>query len=196
MQMSFHRVAGRAVAAFAVVATLMLIGAAPASADDSQTWLNSVFGSPSSSSASRATTPSRRATRASRTAASEDRPARRTRTRTASRPDSDWRPTRSGGIAWVANSGCLNSTLRGVISDVAARFGSVRVSSTCRSAGHNARIGGAKRSYHLTGDAADFRVSGNVSAVYSFLRSNGSVGGLKHYGGGLFHIDNGPSRPF
>jgi hypothetical protein len=26
------------------------------------------------------------------------------------------------------------------------------------------------------------------------LRSNGSVGGLKHYGGGLFHIDNGARR--
>jgi hypothetical protein len=28
----------------------------------------------------------------------------------------------------------------------------------------------------------------------AFLRSHGSVGGLKHYGGGLFHIDSGPRR--
>ena len=70
----------------------------------------------------------------------------------------------------------------------------MRVNSTCRSHGHNARVGGAPKSYHLSGDAADFRVFGNVSATYSFLQSR--VGGLKHYGGGLFHIDTGPRRSF
>lgn len=98
-----------------------------------------------------------------------------------------------GGIRWAANSGCLDSRLRAVIAHVAANFGSVRVSSTCRSHRHNRRVGGARRSYHLTGSAADFRVFGNVKAAMAYLR--GTVGGLKHYGGGLFHIDTGPRRP-
>ncbi|MCL4767520.1 MAG: DUF882 domain-containing protein [Hyphomicrobiaceae bacterium] len=98
------------------------------------------------------------------------------------------------GIRWVANSGCLADSLRAVIAGVAASFGSVRISSTCRSHSHNRRVGGARRSYHLTGNAADFRVFGNVPATLAYLR--GRVGGLKHYGGGLFHIDTGPRRQF
>ena len=30
--------------------------------------------------------------------------------------------------------------------------------------------------------------------VLSFLKANKRVGGLKHYGGGAFHIDTGPRR--
>lgn len=101
--------------------------------------------------------------------------------------------TGGGNVRWVANSSCLDSSLRSVIAHVAANFGSVRVSSTCRSHKHNRRVGGARRSYHLTGSAADFRVFGNVKATMAYLRS--AVGGLKHYGGGLFHIDTGPRRP-
>ena len=98
-----------------------------------------------------------------------------------------------GGIRWAANSGCLDSGLRAVLS-AAAAYGSITVNSTCRSHSHNRRVGGAKRSKHLTGDAVDFRVHGNAGAVLAYLRSSGSVGGLKHYGGGLFHIDNGERR--
>ena len=97
-----------------------------------------------------------------------------------------------GGIRWVASSGCLNGTLRGVLAQVAARFGAVTVNSTCRSRRHNARVGGATRSMHLTGDAADFRIRGNWGAASGFIRS--LVGGFKHYGGGLFHIDTGSRR--
>ncbi len=97
-----------------------------------------------------------------------------------------------GGIRWVAKSSCLNGSLRGVIAQVAARFGSVTVNSTCRSRRHNARVGGASRSMHLTGNAADFRVHGSWGAASSFIRS--LVGGFKHYGGGLFHIDTGTRR--
>lgn len=99
-----------------------------------------------------------------------------------------------GNVIWQASAGCLNGTLRSIISEVASRA-TVRVNSTCRDHGHNASVGGAKKSYHLSGDAVDFRVlSGNTSAVYAYLRSNSSVGGLKHYGGGLFHVDTGPRR--
>lgn len=99
-----------------------------------------------------------------------------------------------GGIRWAASSGCLNGALRSVVAQVAANYGSVTVNSTCRSRGHNARVGGARKSHHLTGNAVDFRVRGNIRGAYAFLRSSGSVGGIKHYGGGLFHIDTGARR--
>ncbi len=100
----------------------------------------------------------------------------------------------SGGVRWSASQGCLNASLRGVIYQVASKFGSVRVNSTCRSSARNRRAGGARRSHHLSGNAVDFRVSGNVRAVSAYLRSHGSVGGIKHYGGGRFHIDTGQRR--
>ena len=102
-------------------------------------------------------------------------------------------PSITGGVRWAASSSCLNSTLRSVVAAMAS-FGSVTVNSTCRSRSRNARVGGARHSYHLGGNAADFRVRGNVRAAFSYLRSSGSVGGIKHYGGGLFHIDTGPRR--
>ena len=95
-------------------------------------------------------------------------------------------------IRWAANAQCLASSLRTVIAHIAANYGSVRVSSTCRGHERNRRVGGARRSYHLSGNAADFRVFGNVRAALAYLRT--AVGGLKHYGGGLFHIDTGPRR--
>jgi hypothetical protein len=100
----------------------------------------------------------------------------------------------AGNVSWVASAACLESSLRGVIVNIASSYGPVRVSSTCRSSSRNRSVGGAGKSYHLTGNAADFRVFAAVSSVYASLRSNGSVGGLKHYGGGLFHIDTGPRR--
>lgn len=100
-----------------------------------------------------------------------------------------------GGIAWRASSACLASNLRAVVASVAARFGHVTVNSTCRSASHNRRVGGARRSWHLTGNAVDFRVRGaRIAQVAGYLRS--LSGGYRHYGGGLFHIDNGPKRTF
>ncbi len=98
----------------------------------------------------------------------------------------------SDKVRYVASSGCLSSNLSGVISSVSA-YGSVTVSSTCRSHSHNASVGGAPKSHHLTGDAADFRVHGNYEAAYAHLRSIHG-GAVHHYGGGLFHIDNGEKR--
>jgi hypothetical protein len=106
----------------------------------------------------------------------------------------DQPPLTGGHINWVASASCLASRLRAVLVEVAATFGPVRVNSTCRSPRHNARVGGAPRSYHLTGSAADFRVSGHFRQVLAFLRAKRTVGGLKHYGGGVFHIDTGPRR--
>lgn len=99
-----------------------------------------------------------------------------------------------GGVRWVASSGCLNSRLKSVVYQVAAKFGPVTVSSTCRSKGRNRRVGGARKSWHLKGAAVDFRVHSNYRAAYAYLKSHGSIGGYKHYGGGLFHVDVGPRR--
>ena len=103
---------------------------------------------------------------------------------------------RSGDITWQASAGCVPSQLRGVLNDLASSFGPVRVTSTCRSQSANRAAGGASKSYHLSGEAVDFRVAGNTGAVQSYLARHASVGGLKHYGGGLFHIDTGPRRTF
>jgi uncharacterized protein YcbK (DUF882 family) len=104
-------------------------------------------------------------------------------------------PSLSGvPIRWVASPDCLAMPLRTVLVEIAQSFGHLQVNSTCRSPTHNARVGGAKRSFHLTGNAADFRVSSSPQAVLAFLRARRDVGGLKHYGGGLFHIDTGPRR--
>jgi uncharacterized protein YcbK (DUF882 family) len=97
-------------------------------------------------------------------------------------------------VRWNASPACLNSSLRRVVGEIAAYFGAVTVNSTCRSHSHNARVGGAKQSHHLTGNAADFRISADTRRVLAFLSSHRSVGGLKHYGGGVFHIDTGPRR--
>ena len=100
-----------------------------------------------------------------------------------------------GGISWAANSSCLNSSLRAVIAQVANTFGPVTVNSTCRGRRHNSRVGGARHSHHLSGNAVDFRVHrGSSRSVYAFLRSHGSVGGLKLYRRGFFHIDTGSRR--
>lgn len=98
----------------------------------------------------------------------------------------------SGGVRWAASSSCLTGSLVSLVSSVASNFGSVTVSSTCRSRGHNASVGGAKHSQHLSGNAVDFRVHGNYGGVYAYLRAN--AGGVHHYGGGLFHADMGPKR--
>jgi Peptidase M15 len=58
----------------------------------------------------------------------------------------------------------------------------------------NAAVGGARHSYHLSGSATDFSIDGDARAVHAYLSSNRSLGGLKHYGGNLFHIDVGPRR--
>ncbi|MGQ0457381.1 MAG: YcbK family protein [Hyphomicrobium sp.] len=110
-------------------------------------------------------------------------------------PPKDPAPNLTGDrVRWVASSGCLDGGLRSIVYAIAAAYGPVTVNSTCRSKSRNRAVGGAHRSKHLSGDAVDFRVRGNVRAVYAYLRSSGGVGGLKHYGGGLFHIDNGPRR--
>jgi len=97
-------------------------------------------------------------------------------------------------VKWLAYPGCVPQSLKKVLDVVARRFGSVTVNSTHRSVSHNREVGGAKHSYHLKCQAVDFRIHGDYRATIAFLRTQAQVGGLKHYGGGLFHIDTGPRR--
>ncbi|HEY7085578.1 MAG TPA: D-Ala-D-Ala carboxypeptidase family metallohydrolase [Hyphomicrobiaceae bacterium] len=99
-------------------------------------------------------------------------------------------------IKWLptALTDCLAEPLRGVLIELAGAFGPLTVRWTCRSRTINARVGGAKHSYHLTGNAVDFNMTGNYRAILAFLKAKTEVGGLKHYGGGAFHIDTGPRR--
>jgi hypothetical protein len=110
-------------------------------------------------------------------------------------PDPAGERSLSGGlIRWNASPDCLAPSLRAVLVQVVERFGPLKVNSTCRSKAHNAAVGGATRSYHLIGKAVDFRVPGHFREILSFLTGLRAVGGLKHYGGGVFHIDTGPRR--
>ncbi len=174
----------------------MVISPEAAMADDSGDWLNRVF--TTSTEAKFKAKPSRLGgpiTETPRRSSNRSKGVRVASLGGSYAPSPKPGPSLSGGsgkVNWVANSGCLNSTLRGIVHTIAATFGAVTVNSTCRSAAHNRRVGGATRSYHLTGDAVDFRVHGNWGGALSRLRSHG--GGFTHYGGGLFHIDTGPRR--
>ena len=97
-------------------------------------------------------------------------------------------------VTWLASSHCLARNLRRAVETVARRYGPVIVNSTCRTRSRNRRVGGAGHSYHLTGNAVDLRVRGNIRGAAAYLRN--VVGGYKHYGRGRFHVDNGPRRYF
>jgi hypothetical protein len=99
-------------------------------------------------------------------------------------------------IKWMplASVDCLAAPLRGVLAELASAFGPLTVRWTCRDKSLNAKVGGAKRSFHLTGNAVDFNMTGNYRAILAFLKGKKQVGGLKHYGNGAFHIDTGPRR--
>jgi hypothetical protein len=108
--------------------------------------------------------------------------------------DSAPRSLTGGQVRWSSSSGCLNATLRQVIAEVSTQFGPITINSTCRSRQHNASVGGAPHSQHLSGNAVDFSVGRNARAVLAFLGGHRAVGGLKHYADGHFHIDTGPRR--
>ena len=91
----------------------------------------------------------------------------------------------------------MDEELIGVLEDVRKRFKSkpVTITSGCRCATHNFKVGGQPDSYHIRGMAADFRVKGiDPSAVSEYLRS--AYPGI--YGIGQYpswtHIDVRPDQ--
>lgn len=180
---TFHL--GRQLSVAAVILATSLFAAGPANADDASDWLDRTLGSSTTVKASSGFSGSGSRSRSRSNSAPKSSSSR-------SSSSSSSRSSGGGNVTWLASSSCLNSSLRSVVHSIAASYGSVTVNSTCRSAGHNRRVGGAPKSHHLTGDAVDFRVHGNWGAAASRLR--GHWGGFSHYGGGLFHIDSGPKR--
>ncbi len=85
---------------------------------------------------------------------------------------------------------CLPARLKSVLEKVAAKYGSVRVTSTYRPA-WRARRG----SYHRRCEAVDFRVPGHrPGEVLALVRTYPETGGRKVYWNGLIHVDTGPER--
>ena len=99
-------------------------------------------------------------------------------------------------ITWGDTSWCVPIQLKIAITNVAKKFGPVRVHSTHRWPLENARKGGKKRSYHLTCRAVDFSVQGGSPAqIKRYLISMPYVGGYSYYARqNFFHIDTGPRR--
>jgi Peptidase M15 len=177
----------RATAAVCVSAVAAVFLAVSPAAAQENTWFESMVGQPAQAVATEVRQPVRKklvaVTRRPAAEASSEKPVSEPRT-----------SSLSGGITWQASSSCVPATLRGVLADLVGNFGPVIVTSTCRGRAQNRAAGGAGHSYHLSGEAVDFRVSGSASAVQAFLSSSNNVGGHKHYGGGLYHIDTGPRR--
>ena len=65
----------------------------------------------------------------------------------------------------------VDAELLTVLEAVREHFGAkVRITSACRCADHNARVGGSPRSQHVRGRAADIQVEGVAPAeVYAYL---------------------------
>lgn len=89
---------------------------------------------------------------------------------------------------------CLPGDLKEVLASVSVRFGPVSIQSTHRPTAENRRKGGARYSLHIACRAIDFRVRAARGGVMAFLKSRPEVGGLKVYGNGIIHIDNGERR--
>lgn len=96
----------------------------------------------------------------------------------------------------VANSNvnaiCLSPALRLAIWEFEGHFHrKIVMTSGFRTAQHNARVGGASSSKHMTCEAADFFIPGVAkSKLIAFAKSLSQVGGLGCYRGRNFiHID-------
>lgn len=106
-------------------------------------------------------------------------------------------PGRSGGRAETprddasAPRACLTSAARALLDAIEARFGPVRVVSTCRP---GARIAGSGRlSRHASGNAVDFDAGSRKAAVLAWLLASHRTGGTMTYPGmDHIHVDIGP----
>lgn len=90
-----------------------------------------------------------------------------------------------------ASRSCLAGDTRAALGRLEARFGAVKVISTCRP---GAVIAGSGRpSQHRYGKAVDFMPNGNRGAVLAWLRSNVN-GAVITYASGHIHFDTGGYR--
>ena len=93
-----------------------------------------------------------------------------------------------------ASRSCLTAQTRQVLAGLEARFGAVRVISTCRAGAVIA--GSGQPSQHRCGKAVDFMPNpGQRSAMMAWLRSNAG-GAVITYASGHLHFDTGGYRNF
>jgi len=91
----------------------------------------------------------------------------------------------------------LNPRLRHLLAVVSRHYGrSLVITSGCRSARHNRRVGGARRSMHLHCKAADFKVPGvSKASLRRYVATLPGRGGVGTYcGRNIVHLDVGPRR--
>jgi Peptidase M15 len=103
-------------------------------------------------------------------------------------------PTHAVG---VIGGGRLNKDLRRLLVEISSKFGRpVIVTSGCRSSKGNRRAGGARRSFHLSCQAADIKVIGvSEATVLRVARNLTGRGGIGTYcRNTVVHIDVGPRR--
>lgn len=99
--------------------------------------------------------------------------------------------------AKIAGNNGVGRRVASLLNQISAHFHRpVVIISGCRSLAHNRRIGGARESYHLRCQAADFRVPGvGLGKVYRYAASLPGRGGVGTYCHESFmHIDVGPRR--
>jgi hypothetical protein len=97
----------------------------------------------------------------------------------------------AGRITGSTNRNCLTSAARALLSRLEARFGAVRIVSTCR---RGATIAGTRRpSMHRYGKAIDFVApSGQKAAMVRWLRDNSPGVTMTYHGMDHIHTDVGP----
>lgn len=90
----------------------------------------------------------------------------------------------------------VNEKLLAVLEAIREHFGQpVTLNCVCRCTKHNAEVGGAKKSYHLTGMAADIVVKGQTpAAVFAFISKNwpDSLGSILYKT--FTHVDVRPGK--
>jgi len=94
------------------------------------------------------------------------------------------------------NPQSLGQGIEGKLKQLEGEFGGLQVTSGYRSPEHNAKVGGAKNSAHMRGNAVDVKFGGGVPATLKFIEmaSKAGIGGIGVYRPGSVHIDTESKR--
>jgi hypothetical protein len=126
------------------------------------------------------------------TASTEERPAE---TRSAALEQKTWPvvPRQAAAERMEAKSGaptdCLPESLRAVLTDLQARFGSVEIIATTHLKTDNHSPGSTRDKLHQACKAVDIRTSRDPREVLAFLKSRPEVGGINSYRNRVVHFD-------
>ena len=95
-----------------------------------------------------------------------------------------------------SKSGGLGQGINSKLKQIEGSFGGLQVTSGYRSPEHNAKVGGAKNSAHMRGNAVDVKFGGGVPATLKFIEaaSKAGIGGIGVYSPGSVHIDTESKR--